>query len=260
MTAGVVEVDGTALEYVREAGGAPPLVFLHEGLGSVELWRTFPEDVRTATGRETVVYSRHGHGRSSVLVGDRTVRYMHDEALTVLPVVLAELGVERPVLVGHSDGASIAVIYAGAGAGRVGPVSGLVLLAPHVFVEDRSVDGIEAARNSYTTTDLPARMGRYHTDPDATFWGWNRIWLAPEFRDWNIEEYLPGIDCPVLVVQGDADAYGTLAQVDAIERGVPNDVSVERLVVHGCGHAPHLERPAETTEAVVEFVRRLAQA
>ena len=250
----VADVDGTSIEYELIAGAAPPLVFLHEGLGSVELWRGFPAAVGEATGRATLTYSRRGHGRSSVLTGPRPPRYMHAEAIDALPVVLDRFGIERPVLVGHSDGASIAIIYAGAG---VGPVAGLVLIAPHVFVEDRSIDGIEAARVAYTDTDLPRRMARYHVDADATFWGWNRVWLSPEFRDWNIEEYLPALTGPVLVIQGEDDEYGTLAQVDAIERGA-TAAKVERLILPGCGHSPHLDRPDEVTAAVTAFIKRLA--
>jgi pimeloyl-ACP methyl ester carboxylesterase len=249
--AGRAEIGGASIEYELDEGATPALVFLHEGLGSVELWRGFPAAVREATGRKTLVYSRAGHGHSSVVRTPRLPRYMHDEALGVLPVVIDRFGLDRPVLVGHSDGASIAIIYAGAG---LGPVAGLALLAPHVLVEDRSIEGIEAARIDYEETDLPRRMARYHDDADATFRGWNDVWLSPEFRDWNIESSLPAIDCPILVVQGEDDAYGTMAQVDAIERGATAALSVERVALPGCGHAPHLERPAETTAAVVAFV------
>jgi pimeloyl-ACP methyl ester carboxylesterase len=247
-----IDVAGGAIEYEHRSGSRPPLVFLHEGLGSIELWRGFPSAVAEQTGREAVAFSRHGHGRSAVVSGGRAPRYMHDEALTVLPALVERLGLARSVLVGHSDGASIALIYAGAGAG---PVAGLVLLAPHVFVEDRSVAGIEAARMTYLTTDLPARMARYHDDADATFWGWNDVWLSPAFRDWNIEDHLPGIDCPVLVVQGEDDDYGTVAQVDAVERGIGRG-RVERLILPGCRHAPHLEQPEATLDAVVRFVEQ----
>jgi pimeloyl-ACP methyl ester carboxylesterase len=247
----LADIGGASIEYELEEGAAPPLVFLHEGLGSVELWRGFPAAVRAATGRKTLVYSRAGHGRSSVVRTPREPRYMHDEALDVLPEVIDRFGLEAPVLIGHSDGASIAIIYAGAG---LGPVAGLVLLAPHVFVEDRSIDGIEAARTAYADTDLPRRMARYHVDACATFRGWNDVWLSPEFRDWNIESSLAGIDCPILVVQGEDDAYGTMAQVDAIERGATAAPSFERLALPGCGHAPHVDHPAETTAAVVAFV------
>ena len=172
---------------------------------------------------------------------------MHDEALLVLPPLLAELGLECPLLVGHSDGASIAIIHAGSGH----PVAGLVLIAPHVFVEDVGVDAIEQARIAYRDGELRARLGRHHDDVDATFRGWNDIWLAPEFREWNIEMYLPSITAPVLVVQGDRDQYGTLAQVDAIEGGVAGPF--ERLVIAGADHAPH----QHSGSVVVAAIRRL---
>jgi pimeloyl-ACP methyl ester carboxylesterase len=230
-----------------EAG--PPVVFLHEGLGSLELWKHFTDDVRDALGGvATMAYSRHGYGRSDPAVEPRSVRYMHDEALIVLPALLAELGIERPLLIGHSDGASIAIIHAGSGH----PVAGLVLIAPHVFVEEVGVEGIEAARVAYTEGDLRARLDRHHDDVDATFRGWNDIWLAPAFRAWNIEEYLPEISAPVLVVQGDRDQYGTLAHLDAIERGVAG--RFEQLVIQGAGHAPHQESGAEVVAAIRRFV------
>ena len=228
------------------------LVFLHEGLGSIDLWRGFPEEVAAGTGRTAIVYSRLGYGRSDPWPGPRGPDYMHREALESLPSLLDSLAVSRAVLVGHSDGASIALIYAGT-SGR--PVSGLALLAPHVFVEPQSLEGVESARETFLTTDLPERMARHHEDAGATFWQWNDTWLSPDFRDWNIEDLLPAVDAPALVVQGTADPYGTLAQVDAIERSVTS--RVERLVLDGCGHAPHIERRAETLEAVTHFVRSL---
>jgi pimeloyl-ACP methyl ester carboxylesterase len=234
-------------EGTREAG--PPVVFLHEGLGSVELWKGFVDDVRAALGGvTTIAYSRHGYGRSDPAAEPRPVTYMHDEALVVLLALLAELDVERPLLVGHSDGASIAIIHAGSGH----PVEGLVLIAPHVFVEAVGIDGIEAARVAYRDGDLRARLDRHHDDVDATFRGWNDIWLAPEFRAWNIEAYLPAISAPVLVVQGDRDQYGTLAQLDAIERGVTG--RFDRLVIAGAGHAPHHDAGAEVVAAIRRFV------
>ena len=251
---------GGAIEYrlERAEGGAQaltPLVFLHEGLGSLALWRDFPDRVREATGgRSMLVYSRHGYGQSAPVTEPRTSRYMHDEALVVLPALLAELGLERPVLIGHSDGGSIALIHAGAGH----PVAGLALLAPHVFVEDRTIAGIEAARSAYAETNLAERMSRYHRDADATFRGWNDVWLSAEFRHWNIEDYLAGVDAPVLLVQGDADDYGSLAQLDAIERSVSGPV--DRVVYAGGGHAPHLDHADETVAAVARFVRALASA
>jgi pimeloyl-ACP methyl ester carboxylesterase len=227
-------------------GEEPALVFLHEGLGSIELWRDFPDRVHAASGRRVFLYSRAGHGWSDVPEGDRTPRFMHEEALDVLPGLLAEHNVERPVLVGHSDGASIALIHA-----SEHPVDSLVLLAPHVFVEDLSVASIAEARDTFETTDLRERMARYHRDPEATFRLWNDIWLAPEFRDWNIEDVLPGVTAPALLIQGEHDQYGTLAQVEAVRAGVSGSAE---LVVLDCRHAPHLEAPEETLEAAARFI------
>jgi len=227
-------------------------VFLHEGLGSVELWRTFPDQVRAAAGGPTtLVYSRAGYGRSSPVERPWPVGYMHREALEVLPELLARLGLERPVLIGHSDGASIALLHAGSGH----PVAGLVLLAPHVVVEDVSVAGIAAAAAAYRSTGLRERLARYHDDVDGVFWGWNDVWRSAAFRDWNIEPVLAGIDAPVLAVQGDADEYGTLAQLDAIEAGVRGPF--ERLVVPGAGHVLHSGDATALVEAVGRFVRSL---
>jgi pimeloyl-ACP methyl ester carboxylesterase len=178
---------------------------------------------------------------------------MHREALESLPALLDALAVSDPVLIGHSDGASIALLYAGM-SGR--PVTGLVLLAPHVFVEPESITGVADARDAYLKTDLAERMARHHDDAGAAFWQWNDVWLSPEFRDWNIEGVLPAIEAPVLVVQGTADPYGTVAQVEAIERGVTG--RFEALVLEGCGHAPHLEDGDRTLRAVTHFVRSLA--
>jgi pimeloyl-ACP methyl ester carboxylesterase len=174
---------------------------------------------------------------------------MHDEALSVLPALLAKAGIAEPVLVGHSDGGSIALIYA---SGH--PVSGLVLLAPHVFVEELSVASITEARETFETTDLAERMSRYHRDPVATFRLWNDIWLAPEFRDWNIEDVLSTVTAPTLLIQGEHDQYGTLAQIDAIERGVLGPVS---RAVLDARHAPHLEAPDATLAAAARFVGEL---
>ena len=237
------------LELEELPGTEPALVFLHEGLGSIKLWREFPERLARATGRRALVYSRAGHGFSDVPDEPRRPDFMHDEALAVLPPMLEGLGIERPILVGHSDGGSIALIHA-----SEHPVTALVLLAPHVFVEELSVASIADARETFETTDLGERMGRYHRDAEATFRLWNDIWLAPEFRDWNIEDVLPGVTVPTLIIQGEHDQYGTLAQVDAIERGVAGPV--QRLVLD-CQHAPHLEAPEETLAAAAEFVNGL---
>jgi pimeloyl-ACP methyl ester carboxylesterase len=237
------------LETQEIAGAEPALVFLHEGLGSAALWRDFPARLAAASGRRALLYSRAGHGASDVPDTPRTPRFMHDEALDVLPPLLNEHGIERPILVGHSDGGSIALIHA-----SEHPVTGLVLLAPHVFVEELSVASIAEARETFEATDLGERMGRYHRDPEATFRLWNDIWLAPEFRDWNIEDVLPAVRAPTLLIQGEHDQYGTLAQIDAIERGVRGPV---RRALLDCRHAPHLEAPEETFAAAAAFIDEL---
>ncbi len=240
-------------EFVRGADDSPPLVFLHEGLGSIDLWRGVPAEIAAATGWPTVLtYARHGHGASGPAHLPRPVSYMHHEADTVLPAVLSVFGVERPVLIGHSDGASIALLYAGAG----NAAAGLVCMAPHVFVEPESIAGIERARIAFESSDMSDRMGRYHQDPTATFRGWNDVWLSDEFRSWNIEGRLGGVTAPVLAIQGRADQYGTLAQLDAIEAGVSG--SFERLVLDDVGHSPHTEARGEVVAALVEFIAGLA--
>jgi pimeloyl-ACP methyl ester carboxylesterase len=247
----MIEVHGARIEYRDLPGTEPALVFLHEGLGSIELWRSFPDDVRAATGRRTVVFSRPGYGHSTPVPPPWPVTYMHEQALVVLPAVLERLEVERPVLVGHSDGASIAIIHAGARH----PVAGLVLMAPHLFVEDQSVAGIEAAGDAYESS-LRLRLAKYHDDVDATFWGWNGVWRSPAFRSWTIESSLPSIVAPVLALQGTDDEYGTLAQLDAIAEGVAGPA--ECVVLEGRGHVLHLGDATTVVEAVADFVSRRA--
>jgi pimeloyl-ACP methyl ester carboxylesterase len=234
------------------AADAPALVLLHEGLGSLAQWRDFPALLASLTGRKVVVWSRHGYGRSTVVRTPRAVGYMHDEALGVLAEFLDRLAIERPVLIGHSDGASIALIHAGA---AVRPVAGVVALAPHVVVEERSLTGIREARQEYLHGDLRTRLARQHRDPDATFWGWNNVWLSSAFRSWNIEAYLPAITCPVLLVQCADDRYGSLAQLDRIQDGVAGPV--DRLVLPDGGHAPHRSHRDEVAARISVFVRSL---
>lgn len=256
MQTGFVEACGRKLEYQLIPAhqlNRPTLVFLHEGLGSVAMWRDFPARVAAATGCCTLVYSRYGYGQSDVLEAPFTVRYMHDEALLALPRLLDKLEIKKPVLIGHSDGGSIALIHAG-GAKR--EVSGLILMAPHVFVEDISIESIAKAKVTFETTDLAQKLGRYHRDPVKTFWGWNDIWLHPDFRRWNIEEYLPSIDCPVLAIQGIDDEYGTLAQVEAIRDHVSGEVDVLELA--DCRHSPHKDQPEATLNAIAGFVSALS--
>jgi pimeloyl-ACP methyl ester carboxylesterase len=242
------------LEYQRIEGraNAPCLVFLHEGLGSVALWRGFPEKLAQASGAAAIVYSRHGYGASDRLTAPRDVDYMHREALETLPELRAALGLDDVILIGHSDGASIALIHAGSGRW---PVRALILEAPHVFVEEISVESIAAARTAYAATDLRRRLERYHADVDGAFRGWNDIWLDARFRAWNIEQYLPGVRCPVLAIQGADDEYGTPAQIDAIERGVA--APFERLVLAQCKHSPHRDQEETVLRAMAEFITRI---
>jgi pimeloyl-ACP methyl ester carboxylesterase len=251
----LVAVHGRKLEVDRISGAhpdAPTLVFLHEGLGSVSMWRDFPGKVAQASGCPAVVYSRYGYGNSEVLREPRTVDYMHAEALGVLPELLEKLAIRDPVLVGHSDGGSIALIHAAVHGAR-----GLVVLAPHVFVEDISVQSIAEAKAAFETTDLPQRLARHHADAAKTFWGWNDIWLHPDFRRWNIEEYLPRVHCPMLAIQGFNDEYGTMAQLEAIARQTGGPIELLRLT--DCRHSPHRDQPGVVLEAMVRFIERLGE-
>jgi pimeloyl-ACP methyl ester carboxylesterase len=248
-------IDGRRIEYAAipgDAGSGPTLVFLHEGLGSVALWRDFPRKVARRLNAPAVVYSRFGYGSSDGLEARRTPRFMHDEALGVLPSLLDQLAIERPVLIGHSDGASIALIHAAA-AGR--PVGGLVCLAPHVFVEPVCVESIAKIRQTYFDSDLKQRLAKYHEHVDDAFLGWADAWLDPAFRAWSIEDLMGGIDQPLLLIQGLDDEYGTLAQLDRIEAGVKGPT--RRLVLPRCGHSPHRDQEAAVLDAVVSFVEGL---
>jgi pimeloyl-ACP methyl ester carboxylesterase len=252
---GELIVDGKRLETLWLAPaerGRPTIVMLHEGLGSVALWKDFPDRVAARTGCGVFVYSRYGHGGSDRLAEKRAVDYMHHEGEIVLPLLLAEAGIERPILLGHSDGGSIALIHA---AKYPESALGLILEAPHVFVEDLSVKSIAEAKTAYETTDLPRKLGRYHEHVDDTFWGWNDIWLDPRFRSWNIESCLDSIRCPVLVIQGEDDEYGTTRQIEAIQARIP---STQVLLLPGCRHSPHRDQPQATLDRVAEFVRTSA--
>ena len=245
-----VELDGGSVEVLAWSGDASlaPVVLLHEGLGSASLWRSFPVDVHKGTRRTVIAWSRHGYGFSEPTTRSRTVGYMHDEALVVLPSLLEHLSLDDPVLVGHSDGASIALLHAGSGH----PVSAIVAIAPHVVVEDRSLVGIRAARERFDTTDLVKRMGRHHRDPVATFRGWNDIWLSEEFRAWNIEEFVEHITAPVLAIQAADDEYGTLEQISRIKARLPG--RYEELVLSSGGHAPHASHPQVVLDSIVAFL------
>ena len=249
-----VVVDGRRLETLwipANKPGAPPIVMLHEGLGSIAHWRDFPALVAERTGCAVLVYSRYGYGNSDRLLEKRPVDYMHREAEVVLPALLEKLGINQPVLLGHSDGASIAIIFAGK---YPDAARALILEAPHVFVEDLSLESIAAAKTFYEKTDLPQRLARYHAHPDRTFWGWNDIWLDPAFRSWNIEAYLDAIRRPILVIQGEDDEYGTTRQVEAIQAGAPQ---TEVLLLGGAKHAPHRDQREATLERIAQFVSPL---
>lgn len=252
-----VDLGDMRLEYrwiPPAAAGRPALVFLHEGLGCVAMWKGFPDRIVAATGCGALVYSRAGYGRSSPVAVPRPLRYMHDEGLDVLPRLLRALTLDRVVLIGHSDGGSIALVHGGGG--RAPETAGIVTLAAHVFNEDLCVASIRAAKDAYVAGALRRRLERFHGDNvDCAFWGWNGAWLDPGFRQWNLEEYLPSIRVPVLAIQGADDQYGSAAQYEAISAGCGGPVEV--LVLDQCGHSPHLEQPEATAVAVVRFIRAL---
>jgi pimeloyl-ACP methyl ester carboxylesterase len=254
----MLEVGGRRLEVAWHGPGpaeTPTLVFLHEGLGCVTAWRDFPARLAQETGCGAFVFSRLGYGRSDPVPLPRPLTYMHEEGLVTLPQVLDAAGIREAFLVGHSDGGSIALLHASAPQ-AVPRVRGLLLEAPHVFCEEISVRSIEEAREDFLHGDLRARLERHHAaNVDGAFWGWNRAWLDPGFRAWNIEAVLPEVRVPILVIQGVDDPYGTLRQVEAIERECSGPV--RRCILDGCGHSPHRDRPEATLAAMASFVRAL---
>ena len=249
-----IEVNGKHLEVKWH--GPPPdkalaLVFLHEGLGCVDMWHDFPEELAAATGCGALVFSRLGYGRSDVCALPRPLRFMHHEGLHVLPALLQKAGIKECVLIGHSDGGSIGLIYAGGTSAL--PLKGLITEAAHVFCEDLSVQSIQAARERYLEGDLREKLEKYHgTNVDCAFWGWNDAWLHPDFMQWNLEEYLPVIRVPLLAIQGEEDPYGTPAQVDTIVSKA--GCQPRSLMLPDCGHAPHKDRPIATLEAMKDFI------
>jgi len=229
-------------------GEAPLWVFLHEGLGSVAMWRDFPQHLCDALGVRGLVYSRPGYGQSTPRDADEAWApdFMHRQAHEVLPALLKALEVhEAPWLFGHSDGGSIALLFAARH-----KTAGVMVMAPHIMVEEVSVDSIALAKEAYENTNLRGRLARYHADVDSAFWGWNRIWLSPDFRQWSIEQELSNITCPVLAIQGINDEYGSLAQIRNIQHHVPH---TELLELDKCGHSPHRDQPQALTQACVHF-------
>jgi pimeloyl-ACP methyl ester carboxylesterase len=248
-----IEIAGSRLEYCtfdpEVSVDARTIVLLHEGLGSVALWKQFPERLATAVRRRVLAYSRFGYGRSDRLMRPYDALEMHEkEAREVLPAMLRELEIERPILLGHSDGASIALIHAGRAPDAV---SGLIVLAPHVFVEDMCIARIERVRRAFLETDLRPKLAPYHDDPDGAFCLWNNMWLDPSFRAWNIERYLDSIECPTLAVQGFDDEYGTMEQLDRIAGRVKN---AELLKLEQCRHSPHRDQPERLLQAIAMFL------
>jgi pimeloyl-ACP methyl ester carboxylesterase len=250
-----VVVGGRRLEYEWHgpaAGDAPTVVFLHEGLGAITRWRDFPAALCRTLGWGGLVYNRQGYGGSDPFDEPLLPSFMHHQALDVLPALLEVFGISRPAFFGHSDGGSIALIYAGSGMA----VRALVLEAPHVFVEPLTIESITAVRDTFASSaGLRAGLARHHrANVDRLFDYWTRVWLSEEFRSWTIESTLPAIACPTLVIQGKDDDYGTLRQVDAIKASVSGEV--ETLVLDGCGHSPHVDRRDAVEAAAATFLKR----
>ncbi len=250
-----IDIGGRAIEYRMIPGpvsGRAPLVFLHEGLGCAALWRDFPDKVARELGASALVYSRFGYGQSAGLMAQRTPRYLHEEALDVLPSLLDKLQIARPLLIGHSDGASIALIHA-ASSGR--PVAGIVLMAPHIMVEQIAIEGIARTAETYERGPLRERLARYHAHVDDAFHGWADTWRDPAFRDWSLEPEARALSIPALLIQGVDDEYGTLAQIDRIAELTQGPV--ERLALEACGHSPHRDKEAIVIAAISAFAARL---
>jgi pimeloyl-ACP methyl ester carboxylesterase len=241
----IIEAAGQKLEY-ETIPGHPVIVFLHEGLGSIAMWKNFPSRLAQAANCGALIYSRQGYGHSEPQRTPRTPDYMHQEAQSTLPGLLEKLNIHRPILFGHSDGASIALIHA-----ATHPIRGTIVLAPHLFVEEVSLEGIRELQRNYNSGHLKKPLARYHADPDTTFRGWSDIWLHPDFRSWNIENLLPKITSPVLAIQGVDDQYGTMQHLDRIAAQAP-DAQLLKLV--NCRHSPHLDQPDAVIEASARFI------
>lgn len=254
---GYIEIGGKRLEV--EWHGPPPdealtLVFLHEGLGCVSRWRDFPARLAAATGCGALVYSRLGYGRSDACCLPRPISFMHTEGLKVLPELMDAVGIKACILIGHSDGGSIAIIYAGGTPAP--PLVGLITEAAHVFCEEISVRSIREAKDRYLNGDLRKKLAKYHGDNvDCAFWGWNGAWLDPDFMQWNLEQFLPGIKVPMLAIQGEQDQYGTAAQLEAIARQAGGET--QSLMLTDCGHAPHIDQTDATFQAMKDFILKI---
>jgi len=249
-----LEVGPSRLEYLDIPGADPGFLLLHEGLGSVSMWRDFPAQLAAATAHRVVAYSREGFGQSSPRSGPYRRGFIHDEAWKVIPALCDALGLERPVVLGHSTGASMALVHA---AGPR-PASAVVAMAPLVTVEESNLEAIRAARRQYEASrDWRVRLARHHDDVGAVFYGWNDTWLGADFRDWNILEDVARIRVPVLAILGAADEYSTPAQLEAIRAGLPAETAFESLILGDCGHAPHRDQPGAVLEAVGRLLAAL---
>jgi pimeloyl-ACP methyl ester carboxylesterase len=248
-----VQAAGHSLNYewVGEGPAAPVLVFLHEGLGSIRQWRDFPAKLCSAAGLRGLVFDRYGYGQSDVLFEEkRTTQFMHDEALRALPELFSKLKIENPILVGHSDGASIALIHAGGGY----QVKAVVAMAPHVFIEPVCLSSIRKIADTFENSDLPKALGKYHRDARKTFYGWADVWLDPGFPQWDIrDDYLPRIECPVLAIQGEDDEYGTMQQLDDTKKRVKR---CELLKLPACGHSPFKDQPGQVLSSITNFLSK----
>ena len=255
-SSGKISANGKNLEYICHGAApdtAPTIVILHEGLGCLELWRKFPEDLAKATGCGVFVYSRAGYGRSDLAELPRPLDYMTREAMDVLPEILDMIGSKHVILLGHSDGATIAAIYGGSIEDH--RVRALVLMAPHFFTEPEGLAEIAKAKTVYDDDGLKERMAKYHNDPDHTFRGWNDAWLHPDFKNWNVAEVIDYLRIPVLAIQGKADQYGSFAQIKEIDDRIYSPLDI--VMLDDCRHSPLIDQPENTLNAVAEFVSRL---
>jgi len=253
---GHIDIGRRTLEYAcygPAPADAPTIVMLHEGLGSVGLWRDFPQRVAAATGHGIFVYSRAGHGASDPDDLPRPLDHATRQAVDVLPLVLDKIGLQKGILLGHSDGATISAIYSGSVIDH--RFRGLILMAPHFFTEPIGLAAIADAKTAYQSGNLRARMAKHHRDPDNCFWGWNDVWLHPDFTDWNVADVIDYLRIPVLAIQGKQDQYGTLAQIHEIENRIYSPL--ETVILDDCRHSPHIDQPEQTLAAIVDFTARL---
>lgn len=255
-SSGFIKTDQSTLEYFccgPSPQDAPTFILLHEGLGCVKLWREFPHQLAERTGMGVFVFSRKGYGKSSPVSLPRPLDYMSREATQELPMVLDAIGLERGVLLGHSDGATISAVYAGSIEDF--RIRGLILMAPHFFAEPIGLNAIRKAKENYVKSDLREKLARYHDDPDMAFNGWCNAWLDPDFMEWDVSDVIDYFRIPVLAIQGTDDQYGTLAQIETIEANIYSPL--DTLILEDCGHAPHLEAADKTLSAIAEYAERL---